>query len=209
MLGLIGVCVVLIAIPGPSMMFLVGQALCAGRDSALRGVFGNAAGIYLIAVIVAISVGDISAHASQFICIVRFFGACVLAGIGCSYLRPASIKEQSVSVPSRRDDEQKRSSFLSGFIIGVTNPKALILFAVIVPSFIPRTGNQTEALLTYSLVPVVLGIAIDVIWVCTAHAIKVKSTFLGNKLQTFRTIGGVLMIMMALALVLELVRYCP
>lgn len=74
LIGLIVTCIVLIAIPGPSIMFLIGQTISSGRSNALRAVLGNALGTYMVAVIVAIGVGTILLHSEGFISIVRGVG---------------------------------------------------------------------------------------------------------------------------------------
>ena len=40
---------ILIAIPGPSLLFVVGRALAHGRRTALASVAGNAAGLEVVA----------------------------------------------------------------------------------------------------------------------------------------------------------------
>ena len=48
---------VIVAIPGPSVMFIVGQALARGRRAAAITVCGNAVGAYLQVVVVAFGIG--------------------------------------------------------------------------------------------------------------------------------------------------------
>ncbi|MGH3184179.1 MAG: LysE family transporter, partial [Streptosporangiaceae bacterium] len=50
---------VLVAVPGPSVMFTVNRALAAGQRTALLVVAGNAAGAYLQVVAVAFGVGEL------------------------------------------------------------------------------------------------------------------------------------------------------
>ncbi len=52
-------CVVLIAIPGPSVMFVVGRALSVGRANALASVIGNAVGCNLVGVAIALGLGPL------------------------------------------------------------------------------------------------------------------------------------------------------
>jgi threonine/homoserine/homoserine lactone efflux protein len=52
---LVVACVVLIAVPGPSVLFVVGRALSHGRDIALLTAVGNAIGCYAAGVIVAVT----------------------------------------------------------------------------------------------------------------------------------------------------------
>jgi threonine/homoserine/homoserine lactone efflux protein len=44
---------ILIAIPGPSVLFVIGRALSLGRGPAIASVVGNAVGAYVVAVLVA------------------------------------------------------------------------------------------------------------------------------------------------------------
>ena len=52
--------VVLVAIPGPSVLFIVGRALAHGRRAALTSVAGNTTGVVLIVVAVALGVGAVA-----------------------------------------------------------------------------------------------------------------------------------------------------
>ncbi|MQA61800.1 MAG: hypothetical protein GEU86_09960 [Actinophytocola sp.] len=52
-------CVLLIAVPGPSVLFVIGRALSYGRATALASVAGNTAGTYLAAVCVAWGIGPL------------------------------------------------------------------------------------------------------------------------------------------------------
>ena len=46
--------IVLVAIPGPSVLFIVGRALAHGRRAALLSVAGNTTGASLVVVVVAL-----------------------------------------------------------------------------------------------------------------------------------------------------------
>ena len=50
---------VLIVIPGPGVLFVIGRALAHGRRTALLSVAGHAAGNWVVAVCVALGVGTI------------------------------------------------------------------------------------------------------------------------------------------------------
>ena len=55
--------VVLVAIPGPSVLFIVGRALAHGRRAALTSVAGNTTGVVLIVLAVALGIGALAAGA--------------------------------------------------------------------------------------------------------------------------------------------------
>ncbi|WP_247712397.1 LysE family translocator [Morganella morganii] len=87
-LGLIITSSVLIAIPGPGILFLVGQALSAGKKNALKGVAGNAIGMYSIAVLLSFGIGAVLMSSPQILMIIRLIGAFVLLLIGWQYVSP-------------------------------------------------------------------------------------------------------------------------
>ncbi|WGS48393.1 LysE family translocator [Paraburkholderia sp. D15] len=201
--GLIITCIVLIAIPGPSIMFLVGQAISSGRNTALRGVLGNALGTYAVAVVLAAGIGTVLAQSGFFVVLARFIGAIVLAWIGFMYIRPKAPLKVGIHPATGPGGKMRRASFLSGFIVGATNPKALVIFGAILPGFIPDADNPVGTLLAYSLVPVGLGIVIDSIWVWVAHAVSSRARTLNER--KIHVAGGCLMILMALLLIKEAV----
>ena len=52
---------ILIVIPGPSVMFAISRGVALGRRAALASVLGNASGLLLQLVLVAIGIGSIVA----------------------------------------------------------------------------------------------------------------------------------------------------
>ncbi|AQV95744.1 lysine transporter LysE [Cupriavidus necator] len=199
-LGLALTSAVLIAVPGPSIMFLVGQTIAVGRRNALRGVIGNAIGTYCVAVIVAIGIGSLLMRSDHALIFIRLLGAVVLLGIGFQYLffsRPMLAGGES-------NPKKSRQSLLAGIIVGSTNPKALIMFGSIVPSFISDGADSPILnLLGFSLIPIGLGLVIDAAWVAAAHVASSTTLFSGKRLRLFNIIGGGLMISMAILLAAE------
>jgi threonine/homoserine/homoserine lactone efflux protein len=56
---------VLILVPGPSVLFTIGRALTIGRRGALRSVVGNAIGSFLQVVAVAVGIGALVERSSE------------------------------------------------------------------------------------------------------------------------------------------------
>jgi threonine/homoserine/homoserine lactone efflux protein len=203
LLGLALTSAVLIAIPGPSIMFLVGQTLAVGRRNAWRGVIGNAIGMYGVAVIVALGIGSLVRHSEHALTVIRLLGALVLLGIGLHYL--TSSPPQPVAGEAR--PRQYKRSLSAGIIIGATNPKALIMFGSIVPSFMADgIESPVLTLLGFSLIPIGLGLAIDAAWVAAAHSVKASGFLAGMGMRVLHLLGGGLMVLMALALAAESLR---
>jgi threonine/homoserine/homoserine lactone efflux protein len=203
LLGLALTSALLIAVPGPSIMFLVGQTITVGRSNALRGVIGNAIGMYAVAVIVALGIGALVLRSGHALMVIRLVGAVVLLGIGIHYLTLS----RAQPVASEVMPPKFKQSLVAGIIIGATNPKALIMFGSIVPSFM---GDDVErpvlTLLGFSLVPIALGLAIDAAWVAAAHSVSASGFFAGRGMRLINLLGGALMVLMALLLAAESLR---
>ena len=56
-LGFLLISLVIILVPGPSVLFAIGRALVLGTKSALLSVFGNAIGVGIQIVVVALGLG--------------------------------------------------------------------------------------------------------------------------------------------------------
>ncbi len=86
-LGFAVVAFVLIAIPGPSVVFTVGRALTYGRAVALTTVVGNAFGLLAALVLVAVGLGDLVATSDVAFEVLKLAGAAYLVWLGVQALR--------------------------------------------------------------------------------------------------------------------------
>ena len=66
---------VLIAVPGPSVLFVIGRTLALGRRGGLLSVLGNAAGEVVQIAAVALGVGVVLAQSVLLFSVVKFAGA--------------------------------------------------------------------------------------------------------------------------------------
>ena len=79
--------IVLIAIPGPSVLFVIGRALALGRGPAIASVVGNAFGAYLVAVCVAFGLGSLVQRSELAFVAVKFVGGAYLVWLGIHAIR--------------------------------------------------------------------------------------------------------------------------
>jgi len=201
LLGLMITSAILIAIPGPSIMFFIGQVVSGGRAFAIRSVIGNAIGMLFVAVPLAFGLGTLMMRSDLVLMFIRLGGAAVLMLIGVQYLFNACRATMSAEV---KRAVPITTPLISGIIVGFTNPKGLVMFGTIVPSFIsPATQDPVFNLLLYSMVPVVLGILIDCIWVLVAHAVTSQAFFADRGMRFVNLLGGGLIVAMSLALAHE------
>src|ERR1700726_3336354 len=86
-LAFAAVVAVLIAIPGPSVLFTISRALTVGRRAALLTVAGNELALCVQVVAVAFGVGAVVQRSAQVITVIKLAGAVYLAFLGVQAIR--------------------------------------------------------------------------------------------------------------------------
>lgn len=162
---------VLIAVPGPSVLFAVGRALARGRRSALASVIGNALGVYVVAVLAALGMGSLVAGSDTLFAIVKYAGAAYLIYLGVNAIRQR--RELALAAVVATPPTSALSSARQGFTVGLANPKALILFGAILPQFVDRSaGHVPIQMLILAFISFVIALASDTVWVLVASAFR-------------------------------------
>ena len=76
--GFLLIALVVIVIPGPSVVYTIGRALVLGRRAAVLSVLGNAIGVGFQIVAVAFGLGALIAQSAELFFFVKIFGALFL-----------------------------------------------------------------------------------------------------------------------------------
>lgn len=77
----------LIVIPGPSVIFVVGRALAQGRRAALTTVAGNTLGAYVLVIAVALGIGSLVERSVAIFMTLKLVGAAYLIYLGIKAIR--------------------------------------------------------------------------------------------------------------------------
>jgi threonine/homoserine/homoserine lactone efflux protein len=175
----------LIAIPGPSVLFIVSRAIALGRRGALLTVVGNTCGEYLQVVAVALGVGAIVRASATAFLVLRVAGAAYLIFLGLRTFLGRRHRLASGRHDNARGDLR---IFQDGLAVGSTNPKTAIFFSAILPQFVlPSQGEVTFQILALGLVWVSLVLVGDGIWALTASG--VRSRLLSNPRRAQTAVG--------------------
>ena len=163
---------VLIVVPGPGVLFVVGRALAHGRRSALATACGHALGNYVVAACVAVGLGTILQRSAQVFLIVKLAGALYLVWLGVQAIhRRKSLSEAFAEAAAPQGPWR---ALRDGLIVGVTNPKTYILFGAILPQFVHRpAGHAPEQMLILALIAVSIGAISDSSWGLAASGVRV------------------------------------
>ncbi len=122
--------VVIIAIPGPSVLFVIGRSLSLGRRAGVLSVVGNALGTVPAVLAVAFGVGAIVASSVVAFTLIKIVGAAYLVWLGVQ-----AIRHRHDHVPDADRAPASAATLLrQGFIVGLTNPKTIAFFVAVLRS---------------------------------------------------------------------------
>jgi threonine/homoserine/homoserine lactone efflux protein len=176
----------IIVVPGPGVLFVIGRALAHGRRTAIATAVGHAGGNYVVAACVAVGLGTLLERSAQAFVAVKLAGAVYLVWLGVQAIRhrQALAEAMSDTVPARAGWLALRD----GFVVGVTNPKAFILFGAILPQFVNRgAGHVPAQMLLLALVSVTIGVLSDCTWGLAASGVR---AWFARSPRRFALVGG-------------------
>ncbi|AVZ76089.1 lysine transporter LysE [Streptomyces lunaelactis] len=185
----------IISIPGPSVLFIIGRALAHGRRTALATVLGNVIGSYLLVVIVALGIGAVVERSLVVFMAVKLAGAAYLVYLGVQAFRHRKeMKASSLAAPADAARGDVRT-VVDGALVGVTNPKGIVFFAAVLPQFVDHTAGRLPAqMLLLGLVPIAIGLVTDTLWGLGASAARSWFARSERRLSLVGGAGGFAMI---------------
>ncbi|WP_432251760.1 LysE family translocator [Streptomyces sp. HNM1019] len=179
--------VILSAIPGPSVLFVIGRALAHGRRTALASVLGNTLGGYALVIAVALGIGTVVERSVVVFNTVKLAGAAYLVYLGVKALR-SSWKSRAEAVSFTPVASSDRGSVWAGFIVGVTNPKSVVFVTAMLPQFVDReAGHVSVQMLILGLAGALLALISDGLWGLTASAAR---AWFGRSPRRMSLVGG-------------------
>lgn len=192
LLAFVLACVALTVIPGPSVLFVIGRSLALGRRAGLLSVLGNTLGVFPLVVAVALGVGAVVQRSAVVFTVLKLAGAVYLVHLGIQAFRHRHGPVDDAS-PVR-----PRSSWRivrEGFMVGVSNPKAVVFLAAVLPQFAePERGAVAGQVVVLGLVFMTVALLTDGLWAVVAGTAR---TWLGRsprRLARLQGGGGLMMI---------------
>ncbi|MGG5260741.1 LysE family translocator [Phycicoccus avicenniae] len=151
--------VVIVAIPGPSVLFTIGRALSAGRRAALLTVLGNAGGILTQIVAIAVGLGPVVASSAAVYTGLKLVGAGYLVWLGVQSFRHRG--DLADSLAGELPVAPAAHAVRAGYLVGVTNPKSLVFFMALLPQFVDPGRPVAAQLLVLGAVFAVIALVMD------------------------------------------------
>jgi threonine/homoserine/homoserine lactone efflux protein len=177
---------VLIVIPGPSVLFVVSRGVAHGRRAALATVLGNTAGLAVLVMVVSLGLGSIVSESLAVFTAIKLAGAAYMVYLGIKMFRDrdALARMLDATVAPRG----MRRMLREGFVVGVTNPKALILLTAVLPQFVDaKAGNVQLQLVILGGISLLVGLCTDGSWALAAGTAR---TWIARSPRRLELIGG-------------------
>ena len=181
--------IVLLVMPGPAVLYIVGRSVDQGRKAGLASCSGIATGglAHVLAATFGLSALLVSSAIAY--SAVKYAGAAYLVYLGIKKLRerPAAFGMKHVQPASLRH------VYAQGILVQVLNPKAAIFYFAFLPQFVnPARGPAALQFLALGLVFEVLGFSSDSLWALTAGSaagwLQRNRTFLRHQQHVSATV---------------------
>lgn len=192
LLPFIAFSLVIIAIPGPSVMFAISRALVLGKRGAVITVVGNGIGVFAQAVAVSVGLGILIESNDTLMTVIRLAGAGFLIYLGINSL---GHRRDGIDSTEPVNEPRSRNLLRESIIVGMSNPKTIVFFSAIFPQFVdPSRGPIVFQMLILSVVFVIFGISGDAIYALSAGAARDWFAQSPQRIVTIRVIGATLIL---------------
>jgi threonine/homoserine/homoserine lactone efflux protein len=184
--------VILIAVPGPSVLFVIGRSLALGWNGGVLTVLGNAAGQLVQVAAVALGVGVVVAQSVILFSAVKLAGAAYLVYLGIKAIR----HRRDHLAPERPPvDPRPLRLVAEGLVVGATNPKSVVFFVAVLPQFVDYpSGAIPFQLALLGMVFLLMALVSDSLWAIAAGSARQWFARSPRRISAMEATGGALMI---------------
>ncbi len=199
-IGFLLLSIVIILVPGPSVLFAIGRALVLGTRAALISVFGNALGVGLQILIVALGLGVLIQQSPKLFFVIKVVGALMIGFLGLK----AIWQRKKVDAGNASVSPSGKKVLSESVVVGITNAKTLVFFIAALPSFVdPTGGNPSAQMLVLGALFLIIGVTSDAVYAIAAGKARHWLGGSDQRLANFRGIGGLALTFLGLYMLLD------
>jgi threonine/homoserine/homoserine lactone efflux protein len=193
--------VVLVAVPGPSVLFTIGRALTVGRRAALLTVVGNSIGLLGQVVAVSAGMGEIVQRSATAFTVVKWAGSGYLIYLGVqAFWHRKSVAE---TLAARQKPVPPARAVRDGFAVGLLNPKTIVFFVAVLPQFTdPSAGSAAVQMLLLGAIFPVVALVLDSVWALAAGSASQWFERSPRRLELIGGAGGLVIVAIGIRLAL-------
>jgi threonine/homoserine/homoserine lactone efflux protein len=161
----VGAALLLLVVPGPSVLYIVTQSVSHGRRAGMASVAGITTGTLVHIAAATIGLSALLASSALAFDVVKYLGAAYLIVVGVRRLAGLERPDEGRAAGSRSLSRLYRQ----GIVVNVLNPKTALFFLAFLPQFVDSTrGAAWTQILLLGLLFAALGFLSDGVWALVA-----------------------------------------
>jgi threonine/homoserine/homoserine lactone efflux protein len=157
-----------LAVPGPSVIYIVSRSLAEGRGAGIVSALGIQAGGLVHVTAATIGVSALLASSATAFSVVKYAGAAYLIYLGIRRLRDGEEDADPTNGPVPR-----KRLFWQGVVVNSLNPKTALFFLAFLPQFVdPDRGAVAPQVLALGVLFLVLAMLSDSTYALVAGTVR-------------------------------------
>ena len=149
-------CALIAIVPGPTVTVIIANSLKHGTRAGLLNVAGTQLGLALMMAILLVGLSSVIAAMGWLFDWLRLAGAAYLVWIGWKLVRSPDNLASAEATPAPRG-----GFLLQGFLVLMSNPKALLWFGAFIPQFINPQGNYVAQIALLGITAMAVALVSD------------------------------------------------
>ncbi len=187
---------VLLAIPGPAVLYVTSRSIGLGRSAGLVSALGIGVGTLVHVAAAAVGLSALLMSSAAVFGLVKYLGAAYLIYLGLQKLRGTESLDLSGEAPRANLSRV----FGQGVIVNILNPKTALFFFAFLPQFVdPSRGNVALQILFLGTLFAAMGITSDSLWALFAGTVARRLSRNTGWMRTQRYISGGMLISLGVA----------
>jgi threonine/homoserine/homoserine lactone efflux protein len=189
---------ILLAIPGPAVLYIVGRSIGQSRNAGLVSALGIGVGTLIHTAAAAVGLSALLVSSATAFSIVKYLGAAYLVYLGVQRLR----NKESIAAAS--DTSAPRVTltrvFSQGIVVNVLNPKTALFFFAFLPQFIdPARGHAAAQILSLGVLFAAMGTTSDSLWALFCGSVAGWLRYNQRWMRNERYVSGSILILLGVA----------
>ncbi|HEY2461913.1 MAG TPA: LysE family translocator [Candidatus Acidoferrum sp.] len=158
----------LLAIPGPAVFYIVGRSIGHGRTAGVVSALGISVGTLFHVAAAAVGLSALLMSSATAFATVKYLGAAYLIFLGVQKIR----SRESFGISSETSRTKLSRIFAQGVVVNVLNPKTALFFFAFIPQFVDASrGNPVSQILFLGILFAVMGVITDSLWAVFAGSV--------------------------------------
>ena len=187
---------VLLAIPGPAVLYVVGRSIGLGRGAGVVSALGIGVGTCIHVAAAAVGLSALLMSSAVAFGAVKHLGAAYLIYLGIQKIR----REESFKLSGSGTRVKLGRVFGQGVIVNVLNPKTALFFFAFLPQFVDASrGPVVRQILFLGLLFAAMGVVSDSLWGLFAGTVAERLNANRRWMSSQRYVSGGMLISLGVA----------